>query len=100
MLNRNAMLNSELRLIDVINICYIGQLHHSQIRIDQEQNEGCTPPIDGIVPGEHLLTLSMSNAPWCVNLVNYLDCGSRLGLKLQSKETTPLPSESLFSRRS
>jgi len=99
MLNRNAMLNFELKLIEVINICYIGQLQLSWLCTDQEQNEGCTLAINSAFLDEYLLTLSMSNAPWYANLVNYLNCESRLGLEIQSKETILLPSEALFSRR-
>ena len=70
MLNGNVMLNFGLKLMEVINICHIGQL-----RVDQEQNGRCTSPIDCAFPFEHLLTLSISNVVWYADLVNYLDYG-------------------------
>jgi len=88
MLNQNAMLNFDLRLTQVTNICYIGHLHLYQLRIDQEQNGGCTPHIDGAFSDEYLLSLSISNATrytW--------------DLDSNTKETILHPSEALFSRR-
>jgi len=84
MLNQKAMLNFELRLIEFINICYIGNLHLSQLRIDQEQNGGCI--------------LSMPKAPCYANLVNHLDCGitSRTWTPIKGNDSSPKWSSILY----